>query len=251
MNISKKDSAELNIDASEIEKFSRIASEWWDPNGKFRPLHQLGRIRLAYTLDRIGNQFTLDKTGPNSLDSLKIVDIGCGGGLICEPLARLGANVTGIDPAGENIKAARHHCADQGLEIQYYDITVRELVELGERFDVAVCLEVLEHVPDVECFLKECRSLINENGIIILSTINRTLKSYALAIVGAEYILRWLPAGTHNWNRFIKPDELSAALVKAELTTKNITGLVYNPVLDNWALSDDTDVNYFATAALS
>lgn len=240
-----------NVDANELEKFSRIASEWWNPNGKFRPLHQLGRSRLAYTLDQIGNQFSLNRSGSESLHGLNIVDIGCGGGLICEPLARLGANVTGIDPALENIEVARQHCADQRLEIQYRAITVQELLKFRTTFDVAICLEVLEHVPDVERFLKECKSLLNQNGIAIFSTINRTLKSYALAIVGAEYILRWLPAGTHNWNRFIKPEEMSDALNRNELTIKNLTGIVYNPVLDSWTFSDDTDVNYFITAAQS
>lgn len=248
MNDLTKNSTKRNVDPNEIEKFSLIASEWWNPHGKFKPLHRLSQIRLAYILDQTSNQFSRGNQNSQSLRNLDIVDIGCGGGLICEPLARLGANVTGIDPAEENIAVARKHCADQELEISYQTSTVQELADSGMKFDVAVCLEVLEHVPDIESFLLECNSLLNQNGIMIMSTINRTLKSYALAIVGAEYILRWLPAGTHDWNRFIKPDELRDALAKGNLDLRNVSGLIYNPVIDTWKLSDDMDVNYFATA---
>ena len=179
---------------------------------------------------------------------LSLLDIGCGGGLICEPLARLGGQVTGLDPAIENIEAARRHAAGQGLAIDYVNATVEELQKQGRQFDAVVCLEVVEHVPDVGAFLKSCAALVRPGGLMLLSTLNRTMKAYLLAIIGAEYVLRWLPVGTHQWDRFVTPDELSGHLSAAGLGQFACAGLVYNPLADTWSIGGDTDVNYMARA---
>ncbi len=194
-----------------------MAAEWWDPKGKFRPLHQIGPVRLQFIRDELTRHFKIESAGMKPLTGLSIADIGCGGGLISEPLTRLGAKVTGIDPATRNIEIARLHAEPQGLEIDYRPITVEELAAEGRQYDAAVCLEVVEHVPDPAAFIKECARLVRPGGMLILSTINRTFKAYALAIVGAEYVLGWLPRGTHDWNRFITPDELSRHIGAAGL----------------------------------
>ena len=240
---------EASLDAAEVARFEAMASEWWDPNGTFRPLHQLGPARLTFIRDELVRHFGLTPGRPGPLNGLGILDIGCGGGLISEPLTRLGARVTGIDPGDENIAAARAHAARQGLAIDYGVATVEDLAASGRRFDAVLCLEVVEHVPDAGAFLKTCASLARPGGLLVLSTINRTLKSYALAIVAAEYVLGWLPRGTHQWERFVTPDELSRHLANAGLAPPRFMGLVYDPLRDRWSLDPDTGVNYLASAA--
>lgn len=237
------------LDAAEVKRFSALAAEWWDPNGKFRPLHKLGPARLAFVRQEIVRHFARTSGGLRPFDGLSILDIGCGGGLVSEPVARLGATVTGIDPAAENIEAARRHAEGQGLTIDYRSALVEDLVAEGRTFDCVLCLEVVEHVPDVGAFLATCAKLVRPGGLMILSTINRTLKAYALAIVGAEYILRWLPVGTHQWERFVTPDELARHAEVAGLVMSTREGLVYNPLTDAWSLSQDLDVNYMASAS--
>jgi 2-polyprenyl-6-hydroxyphenyl methylase/3-demethylubiquinone-9 3-methyltransferase len=238
-----------NVDPAEIERFQRLAKAWWDPTGKFRPLHQIGPARLTFIRDELVRHFARDVAGLRPLTGLRILDVGCGGGLVSEPLARLGAEVTGIDPGERNIAIAQGHAAPQGLAIDYRVATVEQLVAAGESFDAVVSLEVVEHVPDVGVFVKACAGLVRPGGMLILSTINRNLKSYALAIVAAEYVLGWLPRGTHQWDRFIKPDELGRHVVDAGLAAPTFRGFVYDPLRDRWSLSDDTAVNYLAAAA--
>ena len=239
-----------NLDQDEVQRFERMAKEWWDANGKFRPLHQIGPARLEFIRDQLQAHFNPDPDTPlQPLSGLSILDIGCGGGLISEPLTRMGAKVTGIDPGELNIAIARSHAEDQDLAIDYRATTVEALAETGDQFDAVVCLEVVEHVPDVAEFVASCASLVRPGGAMILSTINRTVKSYALAIVGAEYILRWLPVGTHQWERFVTPDELARASSAAGLKPGAFSGMVYNPLTDTWSLkADDTSVNYLAAA---
>jgi 2-polyprenyl-6-hydroxyphenyl methylase/3-demethylubiquinone-9 3-methyltransferase len=237
------------LDPGEVDRFARLASEWWDPAGKFRTLHQIGPARLGYIRDELVGHFQRPTGGMKPLAGLSLLDVGCGGGLICEPLARLGGQVTGLDPATENIEAARRHADGQGLAIDYVTGTVEELQGQGRIFDAVVCLEVVEHVPDVGAFLKSCAALVRPGGLLLLSTINRTMKAYLLAIVGAEYVLRWLPVGTHEWNRFVTPDELAGHLAAAGLGDFAAAGLVYNPLADAWSIAGDTDVNYMARAA--
>jgi len=236
-------------DQSEVERFSRIASEWWDPHGKFRPLHKLGPARLAFIRDALLRHFERPSGGLKSLAGLRLLDIGCGGGLICEPLARLGAMVTGLDPSPENIAAARAHAEGGGLSIDYRAARVEDLAGEGAGFDAVLCLEVVEHVPDPQAFIAECARLVRPGGLMVLSTLNRTIKSYALAIVAAEYVLGWLPRGTHQWERFVTPDELDRFVRAAGLGPSRFEGLVFDPFRDEWRLSPDTDVNYMASAA--
>lgn len=237
-----------NLDQAEVARFRAIADEWWDPNGKFRPLHQIGPVRLQFIRDQLSGHFAC-KPGLRPLAGLRILDIGCGGGLISEPLTRLGASVTGIDPGAENVAIARAHAEPQGLAIDYRATTAEDLVAAGERFDAVVCLEVVEHVPDVGAFVQTCATLTRPGGMLVLSTINRTLKSYALAIVAAEYVLGWLPRGTHQWDRFVTPDELARHLAAAGLSPPRFSGMSYAPLRDAWSLTDDTDVNYLAASA--
>lgn len=237
------------LDDAEVRRFAALAAEWWDPAGKFRPLHKLGPARLAFIRQEIVRHFARPVGGLKPFEGLTVLDIGCGGGLVSEPVARLGASMTGIDPAAENVEAARRHAAGQGLAIDYRPCRVEDLVAEGRTFDCVLCLEVVEHVPDVAAFLKECATLVRPGGLMILSTINRTLKSYALAIVGAEYILRWLPVGTHQWERFVTPDELARHTEAAGLAVSAREGIVYNPLTDAWSLSADLDVNYMASVA--
>jgi 2-polyprenyl-6-hydroxyphenyl methylase/3-demethylubiquinone-9 3-methyltransferase len=239
------------LDPAEIERFARAAAEWWDTGGKFRTLHQIGPARMTFLRDRLLQHFGRppgDRPAGKPLAGLSILDIGCGGGLVCEPLARLGADVTGIDPALESIEAARRHAEAQGLAIAYRIARVEDLAAEGRAFDAVSCLEVVEHVPDVGAFLKTCASLVRPGGLMLLSTINRTAKAYLLAILGAEYVLRWLPVGTHQWERFVTPGELAGHLRAAGLGAPIYRGLVYSPLADTWSLSDDIDVNYFASA---
>jgi 2-polyprenyl-6-hydroxyphenyl methylase/3-demethylubiquinone-9 3-methyltransferase len=237
------------LDAEEIDRFARLASQWWDPQGKFRALHRIGPARLGFLRDEMLLHFARSQIGMRPLEGLRVLDVGCGGGLICEPLARLGALVTGLDPAVENIEAARRHAAGQGLAIDYRRGRVEELEAEGQTFDAVVCLEVVEHVPDAGAFLKASAALVRPGGLMLLSTLNRTLKAYLLAIIGGEYVLRWLPVGTHQWERFVTPDELARHLRAAGLEAPAVKGLVYNPLADAWSLGTDTDVNYLASAA--
>jgi 2-polyprenyl-6-hydroxyphenyl methylase/3-demethylubiquinone-9 3-methyltransferase len=237
------------LDDTEVKRFAALAAEWWDPNGKFRPLHKLGPARLAFIRQEIVRHFDRGAGGLRPFEGLSVLDIGCGGGLVSEPVARLGGTVTGIDPAAENIEAARRHASGQDLTIDYRASLVEDLAAEGRTFDCVLCLEVVEHVPDVAAFLATCAKLVRPGGLMILSTINRTLKAYALAIVGAEYILRWLPVGTHQWERFVTPDELARHAETAGLSVSAREGLVYNPLTDAWSLSADLDVNYMASAA--
>ncbi len=236
------------LDRDEVARFARLAGEWWDANGPFKPLHRINPTRLTYIRDQLCRKFGRDHKAGGSLKGLSVLDIGCGGGLVAEPLARLGANVTGIDPAPENIEAAKAHAKGARLDIAYRDVTAEALAQEGSAFDAVLLLEVVEHVPDVPRFLASVAPLVKPGGVMILSTLNRTLKAYALAIIGAELILRWLPAGTHDWNRFVTPEELGRALQHAGLAVRDITGMVYDLLADEWRLAPDTDVNYFVTA---
>jgi 2-polyprenyl-6-hydroxyphenyl methylase/3-demethylubiquinone-9 3-methyltransferase len=236
------------LDRDEVAHFTKDAARWWDANGPFKPLHRITRERLTYIRDQLCQRFGRDKTAAQSLNGLSVLDIGCGGGLVSEPLTRLGASVTGIDPGPENIEAARAHATGMGLEIDYRVATAEEIAASGVTYDAVLLLEVVEHVPDVPAFLKLITPMVKPGGILLLSTLNRTYKAYAFMIVAAELVLRWVPAGTHQWQRFVTPEELRAALRAAGLTPTDTTGLVYNPLSDEFSLSRDTDVNYFAAA---
>lgn len=247
--IARNDTPPDNLDPAEVARFQALAKAWWDPTGKFRPLHQIGPTRLTFVRDALTRHFDREAGGLRPLKDLALLDVGCGGGLMSEPLARLGARVTGIDPGERNIAIARGHAEPQGLAIDYRTATVEQLVAAGEQFDAVISLEVVEHVPDVGAFVKACADLVRPGGLLILSTINRTVKSYALAIVAAEYVLGWLPRGTHQWDRFVTPDELAAHVANAGLADARFRGFVYSPLRDEWSLSDDTDVNYLLSAA--
>lgn len=236
------------LDRDEVARFARLSGDWWDERGPFRQLHRINPVRLTYIRDQLCQRFGRNAKQAASLAGLSTLDIGCGGGLVCEPLARLGVRVTGIDPAAENIAVAKAHASAAGLDIAYEVATAEELAERGQSYDAVLLLEVVEHVPDVPAFIKTVAPLVKPSGLMILSTLNRTLKAYALAIIGAEFILRWLPVGTHQWQRFVTPEELRAALSAAGLNLTDTEGLIYDPSADEWRLGSDTDVNYFATA---
>jgi 2-polyprenyl-6-hydroxyphenyl methylase / 3-demethylubiquinone-9 3-methyltransferase len=240
--------ADATVDAAEVRRFSRLAGEWWDPQGKMAVLHKFNPVRLAYIRDAVCRQFDRNADHPPCLDGIRILDIGCGGGILCEPLARLGATVAGADPSPDNIKAAKLHAVRSGLTIDYRVIAAEALADAGERFDVVLAMEVIEHVADVGLFVRRCAEMVRPGGLMIAATLNRTIKSFALAIVGAEYLLRWLPRGTHQWDKFITPNELEAALAEAGLEVSGKTGVIYNPLTDQWRLSSDMDVNYMLTA---
>lgn len=241
--------ATANIDAAELDRFARLADDWWNPTGKFKPLHKLGPARLGFIRDRASAHFGLAESAARPFTGLSILDIGCGGGLISEPLARLGGTVTGIEPAEANIGAARRHAETSGLAIDYRAASAEDLAAAGRAFDLVVCLEVIEHVPDPAAFVATCARLVRPGGLLVLSTINRTMKAYMLAIVGAEYVLRWLPVGTHQWDRFITPAELDRHVQSAGLDALACEGLVFNPLTDRWSLGRDTDVNYIGAAS--
>ncbi|MEE2932333.1 MAG: bifunctional 2-polyprenyl-6-hydroxyphenol methylase/3-demethylubiquinol 3-O-methyltransferase UbiG [Pseudomonadota bacterium] len=235
------------IDADEINKFAAMAEEWWDEDGKFKPLHKLNPVRITFLKDHIAAHFSRNPLDLTPLSGLKILDIGCGGGLIAEPLTRLGANVTGLDASKRNIEVAKLHANKMGLEIEYKAAAASDLVKCGSQFDAVVNLEVIEHVADVNEFMKDCTSLIKPNGLMILATLNRTAQSYALAIIGAEYLLRWLPRGTHDWRKFIRPSELARLCRKNALDLAKLCGLRYNPFSSSWNLAErDLAVNYIA-----
>jgi 2-polyprenyl-6-hydroxyphenyl methylase / 3-demethylubiquinone-9 3-methyltransferase len=236
------------VDTDEVEKFSALAEEWWDPRGKMAPLHKFNPVRLAYIRDEICSHFGRNPKQVPSLGGLRVLDIGCGAGLLCEPLTRLGAQVVGVDPSAKNIAAARLHAQQSGLTIDYRVGTAEALADAGERFDVVLAMEVVEHVADVNLFVRRCAEMVRPGGMMVLATLNRTLKSFALAIVGAEYILRWLPRGTHQWDRFVTPNELEIAVELGGLRVTDTKGMIYNPLTDSWQLGRDTDVNYMMTA---
>ncbi|MGI9391888.1 MAG: bifunctional 2-polyprenyl-6-hydroxyphenol methylase/3-demethylubiquinol 3-O-methyltransferase UbiG [Boseongicola sp.] len=237
------------IDAAEIEKFQKMAAEWWDPNGKFKPLHMLNPCRLDYITAQISAEFGRDLSQPLPFTGLRILDIGCGGGLLSEPMARLGAEVVGADAAEGNIPVARVHAEEQGLNIDYRHTTAEALVESGEVFDAILNMEVVEHVVDPHIFLTACFGLLKPGGLMVCSTINRNPKSFAMAIVGAEYIMQWLPKGTHDWARFITPGELFDLLEKAGMDPVDRKGFVFNPITWTWRISErDLSVNYVTTS---
>jgi len=237
--------ARTTVDQSEVAKFEAMAAEWWDPNGKFKPLHMLNPCRLDYITAQIAAEFDRDLAAPRPFEGLRLLDIGCGGGLLSEPMARLGAEVVGADAAEGNLPVARIHAEQSGLEIDYRHSTAEALAAAGEQFDVVLNMEVVEHVSDPLAYLTACRQLLRPGGLHICSTINRNPKSFAVAILGAEYVMRWLPKGTHEWNKFITPDELYELLEKAGLKPVDRKGFVFNPISWQWKLSDrDLSVNY-------
>ena len=229
------------INKEEIQKFSDLAEEWWDVNGKFKPLHMFNPIRIEYITENIKQHFNINND--NFLQKLNILDIGCGGGLISEPMARLGARVTGIDASEKNIKIAKLHANKSKLNIRYLTSSPEQLNEF-ERFDIILNLEIIEHVEDVSLYIDSCYKLLKKNGIMFTATLNRTFTSYIKAIIGAEYILRWLPIGTHDWNKFIKPQELEELLLSKNFKTTDIKGLEYNPITKKWKKSNNLKVNY-------
>jgi 2-polyprenyl-6-hydroxyphenyl methylase/3-demethylubiquinone-9 3-methyltransferase len=237
-----------SVDPAEVRRFSALAAEWWDPRGKMAPLHKFNPVRLGYIRDQAAAHFDRDRKRLDCFKGLRVLDIGCGGGILCEPLARLGAVVTGVDPSEANIEAARLHAAQADLMINYVCGAAEDLVSASPRFDLVLAMEVVEHVADVSLFIRSCSALVKPQGLMIVATINRTMKSFALAIVGAEYVLRWLPRGTHQWSKFITPNELEIAIEQSGLRVSDQRGMVYNLLRDSWQLSIDTDVNYIVTA---
>ncbi|MEM7505249.1 MAG: bifunctional 2-polyprenyl-6-hydroxyphenol methylase/3-demethylubiquinol 3-O-methyltransferase UbiG [Pseudomonadota bacterium] len=237
------------VDPDEIAKFEAMAAEWWDPQGKFKPLHMLNPCRLQYIVDQVSAQHGRDPSKRGAFEGLRILDIGCGGGLLCEPMARLGAEVVGVDPAARNIPVAQIHAEQMGLEIDYRIDTAENLRAAGEIFDAVLNMEVVEHVPDPQAYLNACAGLVRPGGIMLTSTINRNPKSYMMAIIGAEHVMRWLPKGTHEWSKFITPDELIAMLGNAGLNPVDKRGFVFNPLTWSWRLSaSDLSVNYVTAA---
>jgi len=237
--------SQTTVDPAEIAKFEAMAAEWWDPDGKFKPLHMLNPCRLDYIVDQVSAEFTRDPRQPDPFEGLRILDIGCGGGLLCEPMARLGATIVGVDAAPRNIPVAQAHAEQSGLSIDYRHTTAEDMAAAGEQFDVVLNMEVVEHVADPQAYLTACQQLLKPGGLMICSTINRNPKSYMMAIIGAEHVMRWLPKGTHEWSKFITPDELFDLIAKAGLTPVDRKGFVFNPLGWSWSLSHkDLSVNY-------
>ncbi len=231
-----------SVNKKEIEKFSKMAAEWWNPEGKFKPLHKFNPIRIRYIKENIINNFKLEnKSKP--LSGINILDIGCGGGLLSEPMSRMGANVTGIDASDKNIKIAKLHSKKSNLKINYF-CSSPEKLKVKKKFDVILNMEIVEHVEDVDFFLKSCSNLLKKNGIMFVATINKTMKSYIFAIVGAEYILRWLPIGTHEWEKFVKPEDLKKILIRYNLALDKFNGMNFNFLKNEWSVSSDLSVNY-------
>jgi 2-polyprenyl-6-hydroxyphenyl methylase / 3-demethylubiquinone-9 3-methyltransferase len=240
--------ARTTIDTAEVERFSRMAAEWWSPTGKFKPLHKFNPVRLTYIREKVLETFDCDPKSVKPFKGLRFLDIGCGGGLLSEPMARLGAEIVGADPSPVNIEVAKLHAAESGLAIDYRALTAEALAAAGEKFDVILNMEVVEHVADVELFIEACGSMVKPGGLMFIATINRTLKALGLAIFGAEYVLRWLPRGTHQYEKLVRPQELTAALGKAGMDVAETTGVFYNPLTDSWNKSRDIDVNYMVLA---
>ncbi len=235
-----------SVDSEEVARFEALAEEWWDPKGKFRPLHRLNPVRLAFIRDQACAHFSRDPRRPRPFAGLTVLDIGCGGGLAAEPMARLGAAVTAIDPAARNVEVARRHAERTGLAIDYRHAGAEDLVAKGAMFDVVLALEIVEHVADLGAFLGAAADLVKPNGALVVATLNRTPQAFLLAIVGAEYVLGWLPRGTHDWRKFVRPSELARHLRHNGVTVEKLTGVVYSPFADVWQLSSDLAVNYMA-----
>ena len=233
-----------SVNKKEIEKFSKIASEWWDPNGKFKPLHKFNPIRIKYIKENIISSFQL-KNNNKPLEKINILDIGCGGGLLSEPMTRLGARVTGIDASNKNIQIAKLHAKKSKLNINYL-CSSPEKIKVKKKFDVILNMEIIEHVKDINFFIKSCSKLLKKDGLMFVATLNKTLKSYVFAIIGAEYVLRWLPIGTHDWEKFVKPDDLKKILSENNLKLEKLDGMNFNIIKDEWSISRDTSVNYIS-----
>ncbi|MDC6482897.1 bifunctional 2-polyprenyl-6-hydroxyphenol methylase/3-demethylubiquinol 3-O-methyltransferase UbiG [Candidatus Pelagibacter sp.] len=233
-----------SVNKKEIEKFSKMANEWWNPNGKFKPLHKFNPIRIKYIKENIISSFKL-KNNNKPLEKIDILDIGCGGGLLSEPMTRLGAKVTGIDASDKNIKIAKLHAKKSKLNINYL-CSSPEKIKVKKKFDVILNMEIIEHVEDINFFIKSCSKLLKKDGLMFVATLNKTLKSYVLAIIGAEYVLRWLPIGTHDWEKFVKPDDLKKILSENNLKLEKLDGMNFNIIKDEWSISRDTSVNYIS-----
>ena len=231
-----------SVNKKEIQKFSKMADEWWDPSGKFKPLHKFNPIRIQYIKENIIGNFKL-KNKKKPLDKINILDIGCGGGLLSEPMTRLGANVTGIDASSKNINIAKHHAKKNNLKINYI-CSSPEKLKIKKKFDVILNMEIVEHVDDINFFINSCSKLLKKNGLMFVATLNKTLKSYMFAIIGAEYVLRWLPIGTHDWEKFVKPEDLKNILHKNNLKLEKLDGMNFNIIKDEWSISSDTSINY-------
>ena len=240
--------ARTTIDQIEVDRFSAMAAEWWSPTGKFRPLHKFNPVRLAYLRDRICENYGRDPRAARPLAGLRILDIGCGGGLLSEPVARMGATVIGADPSEKNIGIASTHARQSGVEVDYRAVTAEQLAEAGETFDVVLNMEVVEHVADVNFFMTTCAGMVRPGGMMFVATINRTMKAMALAIIGAEYVLRWLPRGTHQYEKLVRPEELEAPINASGMSICDRTGVFFNPIQNQWNLSKDMDVNYMMVA---
>ena len=234
------------VDKTEIEKFSKMAKDWWNPYGKFKPLHLFNPARIAFIKEKLISHFNLDSLSSKPLEKLKILDIGCGGGLLCEPLNRLGAKITGIDPSENNIEVAKLHSKEMNLNINYIRCSPENL-NFTDKFDVVLNMEVIEHVSNVDLFIQNCSKLVKKNGIMFVATINKNLKSYIFAILGAEYILRWLPIGTHDWDKFLTPNDLEIITNKNQFVTDEIVGMKFNLLGNKWKKSNDISVNYIST----
>ena len=231
-----------SVNKKEIEKFSKMAAEWWDPSGKFKPLHKFNPIRIRYIKENIISSFKL-KSKKKPLDKIDILDIGCGGGLLSEPMTRLGANVTGIDASSKNIGIAKLHAKKNKLKINYL-CSSPEKLKIQKKFDVILNMEIVEHVEDINFFINSCSKLLKKNGLMFIATLNKTLKSYVFAIIGAEYVLRWLPIGTHDWEKFVRPEDLKKILSKNNLNLEKLDGMNFNIIKDEWSISSDTSINY-------
>lgn len=243
------EAARTTIDQTEVERFSRIAAEWWNPNGKFRPLHKFNPTRLTYIKEKLCAAFDRDPLAALPLKGLRILDIGCGGGLLCEPLARLGAQIIGADASLTNIEVAKIHAEQNNVKIDYRQTTAEDLAASGEKFDCILNMEVVEHVADVHLFMEACCSMVKPQGLMFIATINRTLKAWAMVIIAAEYILRWLPKGTHNYEKFLRPDELKKEVFNNGLSVIDELGITFNPIKDSWNRSRDMDANYILLAS--
>ncbi|MFD2647502.1 bifunctional 2-polyprenyl-6-hydroxyphenol methylase/3-demethylubiquinol 3-O-methyltransferase UbiG [Devosia albogilva] len=239
---------DTTVNDAEISKFTAMAEEWWNPNGKFKPIHKFNPVRLGFIREHLLAQFGRDGSVMRPFEGLSIVDVGCGGGLLCEPLARLGATVTGIDAAERNIAIARIHAEQSGLDIDYRATTSEALAAAGERFDMVLNMEVVEHVDNVPLYMKSCADLVKPGGLMLTATINRTLRARALAVFAAERVLRWLPVGTHDWNKFLTPEEIRTLITRNGLRVTDETGVVYHPLADEWRRSGDMGINYMIMA---
>jgi len=237
-----------SVDPEEVRRFAAMADAWWDPAGKSRALHRLNPVRIGFIRDRACLHFGRDPKADRPLSGLRLLDLGCGGGLASEPMARLGAIVVGADAAAENVQAAAQHAVEMDLAIDYRPATAESLVTAGESFDVVLCLEVVEHVADLDSLLRSCAALLQPGGLFVAATINRTFKAFALAVVGAEYLLQWLPKGTHDWRKFLRPHELARIMRRAGLDITEVAGIRYEPIRDNWSLTPDLDINYMMVA---